>query len=257
MKYFAMSWSQDININRHSCNSICFKFSSKEMRATDCTARCYPQESQIYLEVLGIFWKSLYRTLVWVKSSAQGSDAGSSWYHVCWLALWPDSHPSKFLSMSLSCGNWVVSLLPAALTGAGLSRFPDQLHVSSSTLWAAHSPQTLLTHMTLGPFSEWAQLVQGKVPWGAPYNTGVTWSFQHLSYSSMLNPESSPDNIPVSEEEAGSRFGIRPDLQTWYSQEMCSQVHTCVFGSIWTKVPLKCIPTSDSRQLIKVLWLTP
>lgn len=50
MKYFSMRGSQDINKTWPLCNSICFKFFSEEMRATDCTVQCSLQESQIHLD---------------------------------------------------------------------------------------------------------------------------------------------------------------------------------------------------------------
>lgn len=112
MKYFAMRGSQDINKNWPLCNSICFKFFSKEIWAPDCTAQCYLQESQIYLDTWRIFWKSVFtKHLCESKSAAYGNDLGSTWYCLCWLALCLCFHPGECFSLSPAFGKRVILLL--------------------------------------------------------------------------------------------------------------------------------------------------
>lgn len=167
-----------------------------------------------------------------------------------WLALWLDTHPSELLNMSPSFRKWVVCPLTTALTRA----VPLQKQLQ---LWAIPSPNSL-AHVAgdIGPLLRRTTANARKGPMRCTLNHGSYLQFSTPLLFQLGWPLSQPGRY--SSKQGRGRQQIWPQLafQEWYRQEMCSQVHTCAFGSIRTTVPLKCTPTSYSRQLTKVLWPT-
>lgn len=161
MKYFAMRGSQDINKSWPLCNNICFKFFSKEIWATDCTAQCYLQESQMHLDVLWVSWKSVFTQSTCVSQKAQPKGIvlevlGTVYVDSTVLML------SSRWALQHGCSFWRKDNLITALTGPGLPQKQPKLRAPPKAIQTVPMGNRPVPNLTCPCGMErWAPLQKG------------------------------------------------------------------------------------------------
>lgn len=147
MKYFAMRGSQDINKNWPLCNSICFKFFSKEIQSPRLHSTMLSAGKP---NILGRFANlleiSVYKALVWVKKLSLWE---WSWKYLV-LFMLISTMPmlsSRWVLQSVS-SLWKKGNLITALPGPGLPQKQLKLRALSKAIQTTPMGSRLAPNLT-------------------------------------------------------------------------------------------------------------